>query len=100
MHNKRSYGEENPLEHYAIIIWFGLRVEPKLIFLVVVLGEVEKNGGSLEHGEVIPRLVNYYGNTAVRVEFDEPWLLCIICQSIAVKDEGNALFARSWINRS
>lgn len=63
------------MHHLAVVVGVGDRVERKLVFRVIVLGEIKKDGRRLEDIEVVPRGVHNRWNTAVGVDFYEPFLL-------------------------
>ena len=70
-----THSEEDPLQQNAPVIRVSLAVETKDIVLVVMLLQVNQNCGGLEDGEVVPAVVDDDGDTPVRVQLDEPWLL-------------------------
>jgi len=49
----KTHGKEDPLKHLAVVFWLFRHVEPKLVFWIVVLREVEQDGGCLEDREAL-----------------------------------------------
>ena len=84
----KAYNKENPLDHGAIVIWICLGIEPKFVFLIVMLSEVEKDSRRFEDGEVVARAIHYSRDTAVGVEFDKPRFLKTKSFS-SIETEGN-----------
>ena len=61
-----TYGKEYPLQCFIVFVTSG--VECELMLLVVMRGEVNQDGGTLEYFEVATRVVNESRNTSIRVD--------------------------------
>ena len=88
-----TYCEEEPLEHFAVVVRIIDRVKPVNEVLVIVLGEIEQNSRGLEDTEIIAGVVDEHGNATVRVQLDEPWLLLNISRNVDLRKAGD--FVRS-----
>lgn len=79
MRNQLSSGnphrKEHPLEHLAILVGLIARIERESARGVVMLAEVEQDGRSFKHCEVVPVAINQDWYAPVRVQLDEPRLL-------------------------
>jgi len=72
-----SYCKENPLQHFTVGVWIFTGVKPECMSLVIVLDKVEKNCCCFKYDEVIARMVDEDRNSAIWIQFDEPWFLMI-----------------------
>ena len=48
-----THGKEDPLNHLAVLCRLFLRIEPELVLWIVMLGEIEQDGGRLENREAL-----------------------------------------------
>lgn len=68
--------EEHRLQHLGpkVIVILGIRRGRKDVFGIVVLLEVKQDGGRFDDGEVVSVGISDRRDTAVGLEFKEPWL--------------------------
>lgn len=71
----RTYSEEQPLEHLAVVVGVRGRVEPVCIVLVIMLGKIQEDGRGLKDSKVSAAVVNKSGDATIRVQFNEPRFL-------------------------
>ena len=81
----KTHSEEDPLQHLAVVSWLFHRIEPELVFGVIMLREIEHDSSGLEdreslcpsRGRSVP--VHQDGNFSIRVQgVDVPWLLLLV----------------------
>lgn len=87
-----THSEEYPLQHFAIVIWTPVAIKGELQLRVVVLLQIEEDGGGLEDGEIVSLAVDKHGYPAIWVELDEPGLLLNILGYVYL------LYALMWCN--
>ncbi|KAI0751423.1 hypothetical protein C8Q80DRAFT_575371 [Daedaleopsis nitida] len=65
-----THGKEHPLQHLVIIVRVGLFVKREPVLLVVVLPEIQQDGGRLQHDKAIAR--DERRDAPDRVQLEEP----------------------------
>jgi hypothetical protein len=63
------------LDHLAVILWVRRGIKTEDSVLVIVVREVQKDSGGLEHAEVFFALVNEDRNPSIGIHGQEPWFL-------------------------
>jgi len=73
-----AYSKEYPLDHLAVILRVRHRVKTEDSVLVIVVREVQKDSGGLEHIEVFFALVDEDRNPPIGIHGQEPWFLASV----------------------
>lgn len=87
---KRTYGEEDPLQHLAVVVRVAVPVEREEVVFVVVLLQVEHDRCGLEYDEVVARAVDKCRDASVRVQLEEPRFLLSVLPNVNCDIAGTA----------
>jgi len=67
--------KEDPLEGLAVLVGFLHGIERELKAFVVVVGQVQQDGGRFKDSKVVSGIVDESRNSTVGVDLEKPWFL-------------------------
>ena len=67
--------KEDPLEGLAVLVWFLYRIKRELRVFIVVVSQIQQDGGRFKDSEVVSGSVDESRNSTIRVDLEEPWFL-------------------------
>ena len=67
--------KKDPLQSLAVLIGFLYRIERELKVFVVVVSQVQQDGGRFKDNEVVSGSVDESRNSTIRVDLEVPWFL-------------------------